>query len=309
MPGSSTRRRTSPPGRAPARKKPTAGLRSPGRSARLADLARYAHPRYEGAAPRAGAHPQQGRRPAEGMSSLEPVARAASRDAQARRHDERVALPACDPRSRRSSSAGSPPRRRSTATSATSGPMSSSSRRSSSLLAAGRVPEERAQARYPGGTCVASWDNLTNKGLPSGRRSRSSSGTRSSGSEASALHGVPPERVTATGAQLLRHVVRASAEHLTRGVRAPRWARSRAPYVALPRLEPVRDEPLRTRGALRRALAGGAQVRSGRARAPRGVLVGRTRSARAGAAPTSPLRGTSRSGAHTERPVLDGGAR
>jgi hypothetical protein len=58
-------------------------------------------------------------------------------------------------------------------------------------LAAGGVPEERPRARIAA-TLVASWDNLTNKGLLSGSRSRSSSGTRSRGGRRSSSSGCRP---------------------------------------------------------------------------------------------------------------------
>jgi hypothetical protein len=54
----------------------------------------------------------------------------------------------------------------------------------------------------PAAACVASWDNLTNKGLLKWVPERVFVWNEVQRSEASALHGIPPERVTATGAQL-----------------------------------------------------------------------------------------------------------
>jgi hypothetical protein len=56
--------------------------------------------------------------------------------------------------------------------------------------------------RIPGGICVASWDNLTNKGLLKFAPERVFVWNEIQRREASELHGVPAERVVATGAQL-----------------------------------------------------------------------------------------------------------
>jgi hypothetical protein len=54
----------------------------------------------------------------------------------------------------------------------------------------------------PAGSCVASWDNLTNKGLLKLAPERVFVWNEVQRREATELHGVPPERVVATGAQL-----------------------------------------------------------------------------------------------------------
>jgi hypothetical protein len=54
----------------------------------------------------------------------------------------------------------------------------------------------------PAATCVASWDNLTNKGLLKWTPERVFVWNEVQRREAIELHGMPPERVTATGAQL-----------------------------------------------------------------------------------------------------------
>ena len=54
----------------------------------------------------------------------------------------------------------------------------------------------------PAGSCVASWDNLTNKGLLKVVPERVFVWNEVQRNEAVELHGVPPERVVATGAQL-----------------------------------------------------------------------------------------------------------
>jgi hypothetical protein len=54
----------------------------------------------------------------------------------------------------------------------------------------------------PAGTCVASWDNLTNKGLLKWQPERVFVWNDLQRREAIELHGMPPERVTATGAGL-----------------------------------------------------------------------------------------------------------
>jgi hypothetical protein len=54
----------------------------------------------------------------------------------------------------------------------------------------------------PAGICVASWDNLTNKGLLKLVPERVFVWNEAQRREAAELHGAPPERVVATGAQL-----------------------------------------------------------------------------------------------------------
>jgi hypothetical protein len=54
----------------------------------------------------------------------------------------------------------------------------------------------------PAATCVASWDNLTNKGLLKFVPERVFVWNDTQRREAAELHGIPPERVVATGAQL-----------------------------------------------------------------------------------------------------------
>jgi hypothetical protein len=54
----------------------------------------------------------------------------------------------------------------------------------------------------PAGSCVASWDNLTNKGLLKWTPERVFVWNEVQRREAVELHGIPPDRVTATGAQL-----------------------------------------------------------------------------------------------------------
>jgi hypothetical protein len=54
----------------------------------------------------------------------------------------------------------------------------------------------------PAATCVASWDNLTNKGLLKFAPERVFVWNEVQRREAVELHGIPPERVVATGAQL-----------------------------------------------------------------------------------------------------------
>ena len=140
----------------------------------------------------------------------------------------------------------------------------------------------------PAATLVASWDNLTNKGLLKWQPEQVFVWNEIQRREAIELHGMPPDRVAATGAQALRHLVRAAAR-AARGTTssAPR-PRSRAPVRPLPRLQPVRDQPLRRGGALRRAVDPGAARVTGRARPRRErASCARTRSARAGATPTS----------------------
>jgi hypothetical protein len=58
------------------------------------------------------------------------------------------------------------------------------------------------QAGIPSGVCVASWDNLTNKGLIKVVPDRVFVWNETQRREATELHGVPSERVVATGAQL-----------------------------------------------------------------------------------------------------------
>lgn len=53
----------------------------------------------------------------------------------------------------------------------------------------------------PTGACVASWDNLTNKGLLHGRPDRVFLWNEDQRREAVAFHGIPPERIAVTGAQ------------------------------------------------------------------------------------------------------------
>jgi hypothetical protein len=54
----------------------------------------------------------------------------------------------------------------------------------------------------PTGVCVASWDNLTNKGLIQVRPDLVTVWNEHQRQEASELHGIPPDRVVATGAQI-----------------------------------------------------------------------------------------------------------
>ena len=54
----------------------------------------------------------------------------------------------------------------------------------------------------PTGVCVASWDNLTNKGLIHLRPDLTTVWNEHQRQEAAELHGIPPERVVATGAQI-----------------------------------------------------------------------------------------------------------
>ena len=69
-------------------------------------------------------------------------------------------------------------------------------------VAPGRVPEERAGASaIPTGVCVASWDNLTNKGLLRVVPDRVFVWNEVQVREAVELHGVAADRVVATGAQ------------------------------------------------------------------------------------------------------------
>jgi hypothetical protein len=56
--------------------------------------------------------------------------------------------------------------------------------------------------RIPGAICVASWDNLTNKGLLKFSPERVFVWNDTQRREASELHGIPADRVVATGAQL-----------------------------------------------------------------------------------------------------------
>ena len=53
--------------------------------------------------------------------------------------------------------------------------------------------------------CVASWDNLTNKGLIHGRVDMVTVWNETMKQEAVSLHGIPPDRVTVTGAQPFDH--------------------------------------------------------------------------------------------------------
>ena len=55
--------------------------------------------------------------------------------------------------------------------------------------------------RIPVGHCVASWDNLTNKGLIKALPDRVFVWNETQRREAAELHGIPPERVAMTGAQ------------------------------------------------------------------------------------------------------------
>jgi hypothetical protein len=59
--------------------------------------------------------------------------------------------------------------------------------------------------RIPIGHCVASWDNLTNKGLIKALPDRVFVWNEAQKVEAQALHGVPEERVIVTGAQIFDH--------------------------------------------------------------------------------------------------------
>jgi hypothetical protein len=64
---------------------------------------------------------------------------------------------------------------------------------------------EAARARIPSALCVASWDNLTNKGLMRVVPDRVVLWNESQKAEAIEMHGVPADRVVVTGAQLFDH--------------------------------------------------------------------------------------------------------
>lgn len=64
---------------------------------------------------------------------------------------------------------------------------------------------EAARAGLPSALCVASWDNLTNKGLMRVVPDRVILWNESQKAEAVDLHGVPADRVIVTGAQLFDH--------------------------------------------------------------------------------------------------------
>jgi hypothetical protein len=71
--------------------------------------------------------------------------------------------------------------------------------------AAGRVRAERTRARDSDRLCVASWDNLTNKGLIHGPVDLVTVWNAMMKEEAITLHGVPEEKVVVTGAQPFDH--------------------------------------------------------------------------------------------------------
>jgi hypothetical protein len=170
----------------------------------LADLARYAHPRYEGAAPLQARIRSKVVDRLEGMSSLEPVARA-----RALRVARKLATTTSEPLSRRVIRAAAQFER-----GIPTAPQIDAYIRDQSpdvVLVTSLVKLASPQVEYlksarklgiPAGTCVASWDNLTNKGLLKWVPEQVFVWNEVQRSEASALHGVPPERVTATGAQL-----------------------------------------------------------------------------------------------------------
>ncbi len=64
------------------------------------------------------------------------------------------------------------------------------------------VLKSARKLRIPTGICVASWDNLTNKGLLKFCPERVFVWNDAQRQEAAELHGIPPERVVATGAQV-----------------------------------------------------------------------------------------------------------
>jgi len=61
------------------------------------------------------------------------------------------------------------------------------------------------QLRIPVGHCVASWDNLTNKGLIKALPDRVFVWNEAQEAEAVTLHGVPQDRIIVTGAQIFDH--------------------------------------------------------------------------------------------------------
>ena len=170
----------------------------------LADLARYAHPRYEGAAPLQARIRSKVVDRLEGMSSLEPVARA-----RALRIARKLAATTSESLSRRVIRAAAQFER-----GIPTAPKIDAyirDQRPDVVLVTSLVKLASPQVEYlkssrklgiPAGTCVASWDNLTNKGLLKWVPEQVFVWNEVQRSEASALHGVPPERVTATGAQL-----------------------------------------------------------------------------------------------------------
>ena len=86
------------------------------------------------------------------------------------------------------------------------------------------------------GICVASWDNLTGKGLLRFVPDRVFVWNDIQRQELEEMHGIPGDRVVLTGAQRLRRLVRAAAEHEPR--------RSSSGKVALDPEQPVRPLPL-----------------------------------------------------------------
>jgi hypothetical protein len=170
----------------------------------LADLARYAHPRYEGAAPLQARIRRKVVDRLEGMDSLEPVARA-----RALRIARKLAGATSESLSRRVIRAAAQFER-----GIPTAPQIDSFIREQLpdvVLVTSLVKLASTQVEYlksarklgiPAGTCVASWDNLTNKGLLKWVPEQVFVWNETQRSEAGALHGVPPERVTVTGAQL-----------------------------------------------------------------------------------------------------------
>ena len=170
----------------------------------LGDLARYAHPRYESASPlRARVRSKVVGR-LEGMDALEPVARA-----RALRVARKLAATTNESLSRRVIRAAAQFER-----GIPTAPQIDEFIRDQNpdvVLATSLVKLASPQVEYlksarklgiPAGTCVASWDNLTNKGLLKWAPEQVFVWNEVQRTEATELHGVPPERVTATGAQL-----------------------------------------------------------------------------------------------------------
>ncbi len=109
----------------------------------------------------------------------------------------------------------------------------------------------------PAATAVASWDNLTNKGLLKFDPERVFVWNEAQRREAIDLHGISPEHVGRDRRAALRQVVRAAAEPLAGGVHGRGRARPGGAVRALPVLEPVRRPQAAGRDRVRSPAAAG----------------------------------------------------
>jgi hypothetical protein len=168
----------------------------------LADLARYAHPRYAGA-PSLRARATRGTVRRVTRSQLDPVSRATAARF-ARRLAATTDAAASEQAVRRLA--------RLEDAIPTSGEIDAYvTERAPDVVLVQGVVKKSSQVEYvksagrlriPAGVCVASWDNLTNKGLIKVVPDRVFVWNETQRREAIELHGIPAERVVATGAQL-----------------------------------------------------------------------------------------------------------